>query len=114
MINVIFEYAPTERYTDDNSAFDIAFEVKIGNQHGLIGLECKYTDSFSTKEYDKPAYQDIYHKSSSFAANYDELKASKYNQLFRNQLIAEALIQKNKYVNKETLTTFLFNVKNNP
>jgi hypothetical protein len=94
---VIFEYAPNECYTDDNSAFDIAFEVAIGDDLGLIGLECKYTDTFSSTEYDKPAYREIFEKSRSFAASYNELKASKYNQLFRNQLIAEALLQHNKY-----------------
>jgi hypothetical protein len=38
---VIFEYAPEERYTTDNSAFDVAFEVSAGGQSGLIGLEWK-------------------------------------------------------------------------
>lgn len=94
---VIFEFAPKERFTNDNSAFDIAFEVAVGNKSGLIGLECKYTDTFSSTEYDKPAYKDIFEKSISFSANYDSLKTSKYNQLFRNQLIAEGLIQNNKY-----------------
>lgn len=94
---VIFEFAPKERYTNDNSAFDIAFEVSIGDQSGLVGLECKYTDTFSSAEYDKPAYKDIFDKSCSFVTNYDDLKASKYNQLFRNQLIAEGLIQNSKY-----------------
>jgi len=94
---VFFEYAPKERYTNDNSAFDIAFEVVSGNQTGLIGLECKYTDTFSSTEYNKPAYKEIFDKSCSFSASYHDLKASKYNQLFRNQLLAEALIQNNKY-----------------
>ncbi|MBP8878326.1 MAG: hypothetical protein KBG86_09790, partial [Flavobacteriales bacterium] len=94
---VIFEFAPKERFTNDNSAFDIAFEVTIGDKSGLIGLECKYTDTFSSTEYDKPAYKEIFEKSRSFSANYESLKASRYNQLFRNQLIAEGLIQNNKY-----------------
>ncbi len=94
---VIFEFAPEERYTCDNSAFDIAFEVSIGEQSGLIGLECKYTDTFSSIEYDKPAYKEIFDKSSSFSASYESLKSSKYNQLFRNQLIAESLIQNDEY-----------------
>jgi len=94
---VIFEFAPKERYTNDNSAFDIAFEVAIGDKSGLIGLECKYTDTFSTTEYDKPAYKEIFEKSHSFVSNYDRFKASRYNQLFRNQLIAEGLIQNKNY-----------------
>ena len=95
--SVLFEYAPKECYTKDNSAFDIAFEVAIEDKIGLIGLECKYTDSFSTKEYDKPAYKTIFDLSSSFKGDYNTLKSSRYNQLFRNQLIAESLIQNNRY-----------------
>ncbi|TVQ06169.1 MAG: hypothetical protein EA359_01510 [Balneolaceae bacterium] len=94
---VIFEYAPEERYTADNSAFDIAFEVAIGNKSGLIGLECKYTDTFSSTVYDKTAYLNIFEQSNSFNSTYDDLKASKYNQLFRNQLLAEALLQNKIY-----------------
>lgn len=93
----IFEFAPKERFTKDNSAFDIAFEVMKNDQLGLIGLECKYTDTFSSTEYDKPAYEEIYSKSNAFLSEYKVLKNGRYNQLFRNQLIAEALIQNKKY-----------------
>ncbi len=95
--DVIFEYAPTENYTTDNSAFDVAIEVARGEESGLIGLECKYTDSFSSKEYDKPAYREIFQKSNVFEKEYDTYRASSYNQLFRNQLIAEALLQNSRY-----------------
>lgn len=95
--DIIFEYAPTEKYTTDNSAFDVAIEVAKDNKSGLIGLECKYTDSFSSKEYDKPAYREIFEKSNVFEEDYDTYKSSSYNQLFRNQLIAEALLQNGKY-----------------
>lgn len=94
---VIFEYAPKERFTNDNSAFDIAFEVAIGDKIGLIGLECKYTDTFSFTEYDKLAYKELHQKSTSFSVDYDTLKSRKYNQLFRNQLISEGLTQNGKY-----------------
>lgn len=94
---VLFEYAPEENYTNDNSAFDVAIEVESKNQRGLIGLECKYTDTFSAKEYDKTAYQSIYRNSSAFTCDYKEYVKSDYNQLFRNQLIAEALLQNDEY-----------------
>lgn len=94
---VIFEYAPPEKYTNDNSAFDIAFEVSMGDQVGLIGLECKYTDTFSATPYHKTEYENIYNASNAFAATYEELKLANYNQLFRNQLIAEALVQNKNY-----------------
>jgi hypothetical protein len=93
--NVVFEYAPRENYTNDNSAFDVAFDVMIGNQNGLIGLECKYTDTFSSTAYTKPEYKSIFQQGSksTFIAEYKEFTVAKYNQLFRNQLIAEALVQ---------------------
>jgi hypothetical protein len=96
---VLFEFAPVQNYTNDNSAFDVAFEVMAGGQSGLIGLECKYTDNFSQKVYDKAAYRRIYEASkvTVFAAGYEEFTAGKFNQLFRNQLIAEALVQHNAY-----------------
>ncbi|MEA1977746.1 MAG: hypothetical protein U9N80_07575 [Chloroflexota bacterium] len=63
-----------------------------GNKKGFIGLECKFTDDFSTKEYHKPKYQEIYNKSERFASAYEDFIVSRYNQLFRNQLMAEALV----------------------
>ncbi|HEY5536084.1 MAG TPA: hypothetical protein VIL99_14255 [Ignavibacteria bacterium] len=97
LINVYFEYAPPENYTNDNTAFDVAFEVMAGTKSGIIGWECKYTDNFSTYEYDKPEYRELYSKSKSFRGAYEELANSRTNQLFRSQLIAEGLLQNKKY-----------------
>ncbi|MFH1940977.1 MAG: hypothetical protein ABIL68_02640 [bacterium] len=96
---VFFEFAPKKNYTNDNSAFDVAFEVMADNQSGLVGLECKYTDTFSTEKYDKVEYQNIFKQSKEkeFAAKYEEFTAARFNQLFRNQLIAEALVQNGHY-----------------
>ncbi len=94
---VIFEFAPDENYTNDNSAFDVAIEVMRGNQTGLLGIECKYTDTFSQQEYDKPAYRQIFEQSQVFAENYETFISGRFNQLFRNQLIAEALVQNGNY-----------------
>lgn len=94
---VIFEFAPEERYTNDNSAFDVAFEVTRKNESGLIGFECKFTDTFSQKEYDKHEYREVFRHSNNFIREYETYVSRKYNQLFRNQLIAEALLQHRKY-----------------
>lgn len=96
---VIFEFAPVENYTNDNSAFDVAFEVMIDSQVGLVGLECKYTDTFSQTEYDKAEYRNIFKKDNGnvFDVGYDEIKAARFNQLFRNQLIAAGLVQNGHY-----------------
>lgn len=94
---VIFEFASDENYTNDNSAFDVAFEVMCKNERGLVGFECKFTDTFSQKEYDKDEYREIYRHSNNFAQEYKAFITARYNQLFRNQLIAEALLQNQKY-----------------
>lgn len=96
---ILFEFAPTpkESFTNDNSAYDVAIEVVVNGEVGLIGIECKYTESFSPKEYRTERYQQIYNSSKAFSGSYEEFTASRYNQLFRNQLIAESLLQNNKY-----------------
>lgn len=94
---VIFEFAPEANHTNDNSAFDVAFEVGRGQETGLIGWECKFTDTFSQKAYDKAAYREIYRQSDMFASLYEGLMASRYNQLFRNQLMAAALMHSESY-----------------
>jgi hypothetical protein len=97
--HVFFEYAPPENYTRDNSAFDVAFEVMADHRRGFIGLECKYTDTFSSKVYDKLAYREIFDKSegNAFTTGYEKIVSSRYNQLFRNQLIAAAFVQNGDY-----------------
>lgn len=96
---VLFEYAPSpkQNFTNDNSAFDVALEISIGGVKGLIGIECKYTESFSETEYDKDRYREIYAGSKVFLLDYETLKSSRFNQLFRNQLIAESICQAGVY-----------------
>lgn len=94
---VVFEYAPAENYLADNSAYDVAFIVRSCDDMGLIGLECKFTDTFSTEKYSKASYKQIYSNSKIFKKPYVQYTVSKYNQLFRNELIAESAIQNNKF-----------------
>ncbi|MFA7421545.1 MAG: hypothetical protein WCZ90_17820 [Melioribacteraceae bacterium] len=93
---VFFEHANAKNKYD-NSAFDIAFDVNDGCKKGIIGFECKYTDSFSPTPYRKKAYEEIFQQSNIWAKHYEELTCSKFNQLFRNQLIAESFKQDKQY-----------------
>ena len=93
---VYFEHA-NSKDKFDNSAFDIAFDVNNGYRKGIIGFECKYTDSFSPTPHKKPAYKSIYQQSNIWAKPYEELTCSKFNQLFRNQLIAESFKRDKQY-----------------
>ncbi len=97
--DVLFEYNPVSKVTNDNSAYDVAFKVRENERKGLIGLECKYTDDFSKKEYGKEngKYKSLFNQSRFFNRDYSEFVKSEFNQLFRNQIIAEALIKEGKY-----------------
>src|SRR5665647_334444 len=98
--DIHFEYAPNAATNGDNSAHDVALEfTSISDQKGIIGLECKYTEPFSPKEYGRDGmekqdgkYRKDYEESSAFLANYEDLINTKYNQLFRNQLIIESAL----------------------
>lgn len=92
-----FEFAPPANYSADNSAFDVAFEIEAGQRKGLFGLECKYTDTFSQDVYDKPQYRELFDSSRAFTVEYDKVIASEFNQLFRNQLLAEAAVLNGEY-----------------
>jgi hypothetical protein len=101
--DIVFEYAPAS--TQDKSAFDIGFVVKSHSQRGFIGLECKYTDTFSFKnqknhtiygdEGDKNYihYRALYDGNRNrFTADYFTYVRNPYfNQLFRNELLAVQL-----------------------
>lgn len=104
---VRFEYAPVERYTDKKSTFDVAFfYLTAQGKKGLFGLECKYTDDFSKKKYTNDNYHKIFDKATGkFTKPYNEYIVAEYNQLFRNQLIAEALLQ-NKIVDEAVTGLF--------
>lgn len=59
---VHFEFGEKE-YTKDRSAFDVAIVGKEGKKSVLIGLECKYTESFSSTAYHKAVYEQIHNAS---------------------------------------------------
>jgi len=100
VLDVRFEYAP--RPWIDNSAFDVALVVKSRGETGLLGIECKFTETFSPTVYDIDEYRDIAKDSSAFGVDYETCIAPRFNQLFRNQLIAERLVQRGEYAFRMT------------
>ncbi|RKD90426.1 PGN_0703 family putative restriction endonuclease [Mangrovibacterium diazotrophicum] len=96
--DIHFEFAPNAAQNGDNSAHDVAIEFKTAaGKLGLIGLECKYTEPFSPKEYRNENYERLYTESDAFSATYEELTNTRYNQLFRNQLIVESAVLNKTY-----------------
>lgn len=99
---IVFEYAPD--FAKDNSAFDFGFIVRSEIGLGFLGFECKYTDTFSYKragEKNFTYYGDKKDKRYNdyhpiYLANrhrlpddyYSYVKDKRFNQLFRNELLA--------------------------
>lgn len=97
VVAIHFEYAPAKP-AGDNSAFDVAVEYRRAGRRGLIGVECKYTDTFSPTEYTRDTYIQLHkNASSTFKGSYETLTSSQYNQLFRNQLVGEGLRQRGDF-----------------
>lgn len=105
IIDIVFEYAYDENILQDNSAFDVAIFFKAEKKNGFLGMECKYTDPFSyrpnkskinygdigNKNHDK--YKEIYesNKNHFLKDYYYYIRNNDFNQLFRNELLANTL-----------------------
>ena len=84
--------------TTDNSCFDVYVEyINDKQEKGSIGIEVKYTESFSQSDYRKEEGEkkeryiraiDKYSQQFS-VEDTDKYLSPKYNQLFRNQLLTE-------------------------
>jgi hypothetical protein len=110
IVDIKLEYVPGDgkgknnrKITTDNSCFDVYVEYQ-NNKNELcgIGIEVKYTESFSQSDYwketgyKKDRYIDTIQKySAQFSMeNAKEYLQPKCNQLFRNQLLAEEVKDK--------------------
>lgn len=113
--DIKLEYVPGDEngkenrlITTDKSCFDIFIEfIKTGNKKSCIGIEAKYTETFSNTDFNKSAEdkkQRYIDAISNFSHQFDQTYTEKYlnptyNQLFRNQLIVEEVKQKTGYQN---------------
>ncbi|OWY61445.1 hypothetical protein B7486_63745, partial [cyanobacterium TDX16] len=94
---VVCEWAPRPKrsFLDDNTAFDAAIWFTDGDgRRCLLGVEAKYTDSFSERTYDDGQYRTVTAESGWFVVEgtFDQLKRSKTsNQLWRNMLLAASM-----------------------
>ncbi len=98
------EYVPGDeeqprRIDTDNSCFDVWIGYRNSRgERGGIGFEVKYTESFSNTDFRKEDHRrlryvnaiDRYHKQFS-QENASLYLSPKFNQLFRNQLLAETV-----------------------
>lgn len=91
LVDIRFEQKPKAgvNLTDDNSAFDVIIDyLNTKDQPMMLGLECKYVDDLTSERYDKPPYREVFDKSKVFTQPYDFYVQPRFNQIFRNQLMA--------------------------
>ena len=110
---ITFEFAPEpkEDYLDDRTAFDVFVEyLDISGTKSFIAIEVKYTETFSPKEYECKIYKDFtISENSPFRGSVNELKKSKFNQLWRNTLLAYSMLEheNKKYSNATIMLVYM-------
>lgn len=116
------EYAPSpaEKYLDDRTSFDTYIEyTHIDNHKGIIGIEVKYTEHEYKLKTGSKEEKDINNESSRYYIVSEKsqlykpetlslLKADKYRQVWRNQLLGESILieDNDKFKHFTSLTIF--------
>jgi hypothetical protein len=93
------EWAPPRtEHLGDRTAFDaIVFYRTPAGDRGFVGIETKYTEPFSSTEYDIPAYRELTQPPVFRPGAADRLKGKATNQLWRNTLLALSLKTKQDF-----------------
>ncbi len=95
------EWAPDpSQHLRDRTAFDAYVEYRTGDgKRGFVGVETKYTESFSPEEYDTEEYRRVTASpGSGFKAGAaDVLKGRATNQLWRNALLVVSVRQRERF-----------------
>ena len=93
---VRFEWAPAPRreYLNDATAFDAIIEYDSTYGPGFIGIETKLSEPFTPKVYDKREYRRWMGGDGPWRPDaYPRCSAREYNQLWRDHLLAWALLR---------------------
>ncbi len=98
VIKVEFEYAPqpASEFLNDKTAFDVYFEYFTEDaDHGIIGVEVKFTEAFSQKVFDTSIYRELVETPGSpwKRESWDKLSDIRWNQLWRDHLLAYSIIE---------------------
>lgn len=96
IVDVCCEYAPQPpvAYLADRTAFDAVVFYETADGPRFMGIETKYTEPFSAKEYDSERYDAVTEMSGWFKdgqAAPSVLRGRKSNQLWRNLMLAASL-----------------------
>ncbi len=120
VLSIKFEYSPgrkNEKYTADNSAFDVFVEYSNQNRKGFIGIEVKYAESLKEETPEKaaknyrPRYGEITAQCGVFKPDVlEKLKLPPISQIWRDHLLSIATRQDYD----EGFFVFLYPAKNDP
>ena len=96
ILDVVCEWAPQppSEYLADRTAFDAVAFYETATGPRFLGIETKYTEPFSAKEYESERYAEVTRESGWFSnpeRAIAELKGRKSNQLWRNVLLAASV-----------------------
>lgn len=118
---VKFEYSPGRGdtlYTGDKSAFDVFVEYERDGLSGFLGIEVKYAESLREEEFKKSVeifekhslrYTDLTEAHGVFAPNViDTLRRPPLSQIWRDHLLALALLSHTERKYDEGVFVFLF------
>lgn len=97
VIEIFAEWTPERPKSDllnDRTAFDAAILYRrAGGGTGLIGIETKYTEPLSQREYHSERYAEVTERCGWFVPGADaKLVSSATNQLWRNTMLAAASV----------------------
>ena len=87
------EWAPPKSlHLGDRTAFDAFVDYTADGERRFLGVEVKYTEPFSTKQYDSSRYRTLTEQSGAFRPGAaDRLVGSATNQLWRQLLLTLSL-----------------------
>lgn len=95
---VAIEHAPQPiaDYLGDGTSFDAFIDyLRPDGSRAFLGIETKLTDQFSAQSYDRPRYRELTEHADSawLVTSWPNLADIRWNQLWRNQLLVQAILQ---------------------
>lgn len=100
VLSIAFEYSPGRgdlRFTGDRSAFDVFVTYDSpGGKRGFLGIEVKYHEALGDPAAEhRPRYDAVADAMGCFVAERDALKEQPLQQIWRDHLLAGALVAAN-------------------
>ena len=121
LLKIEYTPEPSEKYLNDKTSFDAYIEyTSIDNEKCIIGIEVKYTEKGYTpgiKEMnemnkEKSTYSEVTDNSKTYKDCFKKLKEkfkkNKYRQIWRNHILGESILQKDKAKFKDFISITIY------